>query len=108
MEESVVGELVKGPLGEVFDHQQLITNMSGCGNNWYTVCVLSLRKEKERIEFGSNLSATHQRGGIKFWSMLLVQLVQSRPLPPSHFQKKCDHAIEYLRITTSCINVEFN
>ena len=37
MEESVVGELVKGHLGEVFDHQQLITDVSGCGNNWY-VC----------------------------------------------------------------------
>ena len=35
MEESVVGELVKGPLGEVFDHQQLITDVSGSGNNWY-------------------------------------------------------------------------
>ena len=34
-----MGELVKGPLGEVFDHQQLITDVSGCGNNWYTVCV---------------------------------------------------------------------
>ena len=35
MEESVIGELVKGQLGEVFDHQQLITDVSGCGNNWY-------------------------------------------------------------------------
>lgn len=34
MEEGVVSELLRGPLGEVFDHQQLITDVSGCGNNW--------------------------------------------------------------------------
>ncbi len=34
MEEGVVGELLRGPLGEVFDHQQLITDVSGSGNNW--------------------------------------------------------------------------
>ena len=30
----MVGELLKGPLGEVFDHQQLLTDVSGSGNNW--------------------------------------------------------------------------
>ena len=34
MEEGVVNELLRGPLGEVFDHQQLITDVSGSGNNW--------------------------------------------------------------------------
>lgn len=34
MEEGVVSELLKGPLGEVFDHQQLLTDVSGSGNNW--------------------------------------------------------------------------
>ncbi|XP_071100417.1 tubulin epsilon chain-like isoform X1 [Haliotis cracherodii] len=34
MEEGVVSELTKGPLREVFDYQQLITDVSGCGNNW--------------------------------------------------------------------------
>ena len=34
MEEGVVGELIKGPLGEVFDNQQLLTDVSGSGNNW--------------------------------------------------------------------------
>ena len=34
MEEGVVGEMLRGPLGEVFDHQQLITGVSGSGNNW--------------------------------------------------------------------------
>ena len=32
--EGVVGELLRGPLGEVFDHRQLITGVSGSGNNW--------------------------------------------------------------------------
>ena len=34
MEESVVGGLLKGPLGELFDNRQLITDVSGSGNNW--------------------------------------------------------------------------
>ena len=34
MEEGVVGELLGGPLGEVFDSQQLLTDVSGSGNNW--------------------------------------------------------------------------
>ncbi|KAI0229194.1 Tubulin epsilon chain [Lamellibrachia satsuma] len=34
MEEGVVSEIMKGPLREVFDHKQLITDVSGSGNNW--------------------------------------------------------------------------
>lgn len=34
MEESVVNELIKGSVGELFDHRQQITDVSGCGNNW--------------------------------------------------------------------------
>ena len=34
MEEGVVGKVLRGPLGEIFDHQQLITDVSGSGNNW--------------------------------------------------------------------------
>ncbi len=36
MEEGVVSELFRSPLGEVFDHQQLITDVSGSGNNWFS------------------------------------------------------------------------
>ena len=35
MEEGVVNEILKGPLRDVFDCQQLITDVSGSGNNWY-------------------------------------------------------------------------
>ena len=35
MEEGVVSEAMKGPLKEVFDFQQLITDVSGSGNNWW-------------------------------------------------------------------------
>ena len=35
----MVRELLKGPLGEVFDHQQLLTDVSGSGNNWYDITV---------------------------------------------------------------------
>ena len=34
MEEGVVNEILKGPLWDVFDCQQLITDVSGSGNNW--------------------------------------------------------------------------
>nr|XP_020467167.1 tubulin epsilon chain isoform X3 [Monopterus albus] len=34
MEEGVVNEILQGPLGEVFDSTQLLTDVSGSGNNW--------------------------------------------------------------------------
>lgn len=34
MEEGVVSEMMKGPLRDVFDFRQLITDVSGSGNNW--------------------------------------------------------------------------
>jgi len=34
MEEGVVSEMMKGPLREVFDFNQLLTDVSGAGNNW--------------------------------------------------------------------------
>ncbi|XP_039603882.1 tubulin epsilon chain isoform X1 [Polypterus senegalus] len=34
MEEGVVNEMLKGPLGELFDSKQFITDVSGSGNNW--------------------------------------------------------------------------
>ncbi|XP_072411857.1 tubulin epsilon chain isoform X2 [Chiloscyllium punctatum] len=34
MEEGVVNELLQGPLRDVFDSKQLITDVSGSGNNW--------------------------------------------------------------------------
>jgi len=38
MEEGVVNEILKGPLRDVFDCQQLITDVSGSGNNWLVYC----------------------------------------------------------------------
>ncbi len=34
MEEGVVNELLKGPMRDVFDTSQLLTSVSGSGNNW--------------------------------------------------------------------------
>lgn len=34
MEESVVGEVLRGALGEIFEHRQLLMGVSGSGNNW--------------------------------------------------------------------------
>ncbi|GAB4819952.1 hypothetical protein N2152v2_006998 [Parachlorella kessleri] len=34
MEEGVVNSMLKGPLGELFDSQQLLTDVGGSGNNW--------------------------------------------------------------------------
>ena len=36
MEEGVINELLDGHLGEIFDNKQLITDVSGSGNNWAT------------------------------------------------------------------------
>jgi tubulin epsilon len=33
-EEGVVNDIMKGPLNEVFDHRQYLTDVSGAGNNW--------------------------------------------------------------------------
>lgn len=41
MEEGVVSELLRSPLSEVFDHRQLITDVSGSGNNWCVCGVTS-------------------------------------------------------------------
>lgn len=35
MEEGVVNEILQGPLRDVFDSKQLITDVSGSGNNWW-------------------------------------------------------------------------
>lgn len=35
MEEGVVNEILQGPLRDVFDSKQLITDISGSGNNWW-------------------------------------------------------------------------
>lgn len=34
MEEGVISEMMRGPLGSLFDHNQLISSVSGSGNNW--------------------------------------------------------------------------
>jgi len=35
MEEGVVKETLKTNIGELFDFKQLLTGISGSGNNWY-------------------------------------------------------------------------
>ncbi len=34
MEDSVVNGILQGPLGDVFENRQLITDVYGSGNNW--------------------------------------------------------------------------
>lgn len=34
MEEGVISEVLKGPLRNIFDKKQLVTDVSGSGNNW--------------------------------------------------------------------------
>lgn len=35
MEEGALKQLVNGPLGDIFDSQHYISDVSGSGNNWY-------------------------------------------------------------------------
>ena len=41
MEEGVIGEMVRGPLSSLFDHNQLISSVSGSGNNWSALCLFA-------------------------------------------------------------------
>jgi len=49
MEEGVVNEILKGPLRDVFDCQQLITDVSGSGNNWATGFMMYGQRYREQI-----------------------------------------------------------
>lgn len=44
MEEGVVNEILQGPLRDVFDSKQLITDISGSGNNWWEHIQCHLKK----------------------------------------------------------------
>ena len=37
MEDGVVNQILQGPLGDVFENRQLITDVYGSGNNWYAL-----------------------------------------------------------------------
>ncbi|XP_041471461.1 tubulin epsilon chain-like [Lytechinus variegatus] len=50
MEEGVVNELLKGSLRDVFDHRQLLTDVSGCGNNWAVGHKLYGSQYQEQLE----------------------------------------------------------
>lgn len=39
MEEGVINELLRGPMRELFDSKQKVTDVSGSGNNWYWSCL---------------------------------------------------------------------
>ncbi|KAG8186625.1 hypothetical protein JTE90_021777 [Oedothorax gibbosus] len=74
MEEGVISEVLKGPLGHIFDKKQLVTDVSGSGNNWavgnkfygrkYQDCLIDLfRKEAEECESLQCFFLLHSMGG---------------------------------------------
>ncbi|XP_010358185.1 tubulin epsilon chain [Rhinopithecus roxellana] len=74
MEEGVVNEILQGPLRDVFDTKQLITDISGSGNNWavghrvfgslYQDQVLEkLRKSAEHCDCLQCFFIIHSMGG---------------------------------------------
>ena len=74
MEEGVVNEILKGPLGDVFDSRQLITSVSGSGNNWacgyeqygrrYREQILeAVRKAAEACDCLQSFLLVHSMGG---------------------------------------------
>ncbi|XP_076362055.1 tubulin epsilon chain-like isoform X1 [Tachypleus tridentatus] len=74
MEEGVISQLLRGPLRDVFDSRQLITDVSGSGNNWavghkeyglkYKENVNNLlRKEAEKCDFLQCFFILHSMGG---------------------------------------------
>ncbi|KAI9987400.1 hypothetical protein PInf_023430 [Phytophthora infestans] len=50
MEQGPVTETIAGPLGELFDQQQLLTDVSGSGNNWAHGHCLYGPKYREQLE----------------------------------------------------------
>ncbi|XP_046530402.1 tubulin epsilon chain isoform X2 [Equus quagga] len=74
MEEGVVNEILQGPLRDVFDSKQLITDISGSGNNWavghkvfgsrYQEEILEkLRKSAEHCDCLQCFFVIHSMGG---------------------------------------------
>nr|XP_045011555.1 tubulin epsilon chain isoform X2 [Jaculus jaculus] len=74
MEEGVVNELLQGPLRDLFDGKQLITDKSGSGNNWavghkvfgslYREQILEkLRKSAEHCDCLQSFFILHSMGG---------------------------------------------
>uniref|UniRef100_H3B4K5 Tubulin epsilon chain n=1 Tax=Latimeria chalumnae TaxID=7897 RepID=H3B4K5_LATCH len=59
MEEGVVNELLQGPLGELFDSKQLITDVSGSGNNWAVGHKLYGAQYQEQIVENVRRTAEH-------------------------------------------------
>ncbi|PIK44736.1 putative tubulin epsilon chain [Apostichopus japonicus] len=57
MEEGVVNELLSGSLRDVFDHQQMLTDVSGCGNNW--AVATNCRLQQEQLTETIRLAAEH-------------------------------------------------
>uniref|UniRef100_A0A3Q3ABE6 Tubulin epsilon 1 n=1 Tax=Kryptolebias marmoratus TaxID=37003 RepID=A0A3Q3ABE6_KRYMA len=74
MEEGVVNEILQGPLREVFDSTQLLTDVSGSGNNWavgymtygsaYRESIVDkLRRASERCDCLQCFFLIHSMGG---------------------------------------------
>ncbi|XP_057684221.1 tubulin epsilon chain [Corythoichthys intestinalis] len=74
MEERVISQMMKGSLRDVFDHTQVLTGMSGAGNNWavgYMMYGLNykdkiveqLRKAAEQCDCLQSFFLIHSTGG---------------------------------------------
>lgn len=59
MEEGVVNEILKGPLTNIFDASQLITSVSGSGNNWAVGFHRYGREYREQISETIRRAAEH-------------------------------------------------
>ncbi|KAL8186410.1 UNVERIFIED_CONTAM: Tubulin epsilon chain, partial [Gekko kuhli] len=59
MEEGVVNEILQGPLRDIFDSKQLITDVSGSGNNWAVGHKLYGCQYRERIVEKLRKAAEH-------------------------------------------------
>eukprot|EP00761_Pharyngomonas_kirbyi_P005542 gb/GECH01005547.1/.p1 GENE.gb/GECH01005547.1/~~gb/GECH01005547.1/.p1 ORF type:complete len:452 (+),score=88.34 gb/GECH01005547.1/:1-1356(+) len=74
MEEGVLNSLLKGPMGELFDEKQFLSDVSGSGNNWahghevygakYESELLDkVRREAERCDSLQSFFLIHSLGG---------------------------------------------
>jgi hypothetical protein len=71
MEDGVVNETLNGPLGDLFDQKQLVTDVYGAGNNWsHGYAVYGPQYKDALLEAVSASSLTHNSSYLLFQAVV--------------------------------------
>ncbi|PRD29890.1 UNVERIFIED_CONTAM: Tubulin epsilon chain [Trichonephila clavipes] len=121
MEEGVVSEILNGPLKCIFDRQQLVTDVSGSGNNWavgnkfygskYRSRLIDLfRKEVEECDTLQCFFLLHSMGGgmtgmVTTLEDALIQPISSSIKPVLHqpsWSPRCSSNVIFVCLQIFC------